>query len=83
MITPSNIIHTAMYNKGIKTVTELNIKMNEGSDTKFILPNTVSTVNGTKVYAHYMRRIEKILGFKDKSLLNMYEVTNGPLVNRE
>ena len=83
MITPSNIINTAMYNKGIKSITELNKIMNEGSDTKFMLANTVSTINGTQVYAHYMRRIEQILGFKDKSLLNMYEVTTGPLANRE
>jgi hypothetical protein len=83
MITPKNIIHTAMYNKGIKSVTELVKIMNEGSDFKYEIANTNATINGTQVFAHYMRKIEEVLGFKDKSLLNMYEVTNGPLKNRE
>ena len=83
MITPKNIIYTAMYNKGIKSVTELVKVMNEGSDIKYETSNANATINGTQIYAHYMRRIEEVLGFKDKSLLNMYEVTTGPLKNRE
>ena len=83
MITPKNLIHTAMYNKGIKSVTELVKLMNEGSETKFEIANANATINGTQIYAHYMRRIEEVLGFQDKSLLNMYEVTTGPLKNRE
>lgn len=83
MITPKNIIYTAMYNKGIKSVTELVEIMNKGSEIKYEKSNTNATINGTQVYAHYMRRIEEVLGFQDKSLLNMYEVTTGPLKNRE
>lgn len=83
MITPSNIIHTAMYNKGIKTITELVKIMNKDSDYKYELGNTNATINGTQIYAHYMRKIEQVLGFEDKSLLNMYEVTTGPLKNRK
>jgi len=83
MITPKNMIYSAMYNKGIKSVTELVKIMNKGSKTKFETANTNATINGTQIYAHYMRRIEEILGFPDKSLLNMYETTTGPLKNRE
>lgn len=83
MITPKNIIYTAMYNKGIKSVPELVKLMNEGSDVKYQVSNTTATINGTQILAHYMRRIEKILGFEDKSLLNMYEESNGPRKNKD
>lgn len=82
MITPKNIIYSAMYNKGIRTISDLTRLMNVDSSTHFYQANTNSTVEGTHVYAHYMRRIEKVLGFPDKSLLNMYEESNGPLKNK-
>lgn len=83
MITPKNIIYTAMYNKGIKSIKELNDLMNEGSDRKYDKANTSNVVNGNQILAHYMRRIEQVLGFADKSLLNMYEESNGPRANKD
>lgn len=73
MITPKNIIYTAMYNKGIRSVTELAEIMNKDSEFKYQPSNLNNTINGTQIYNQYMKRIEEVLGFEDKSLLNMYE----------
>lgn len=76
MITPKNIIYTAMYNKGINSVTELAKIINKDSKFKYETAHLNSTINGTQIYTQYMRKIEEILGFEDKSLLNMYDPKN-------